>query len=97
MTSASLFQWSGLCFERVSPSLTLSTNVATGGTHLASLTIISLTTGDVSYLECMEVHWAEARSITPQQNVLTVLEATGVVLVRDALPIRTPAAIAAAK
>lgn len=51
---------------------------------------MSFTTGDVLYVtgNARRLIGSEARTIMPQQNVVTALEATGVVLVCDALPIR---------
>jgi len=68
----------------------LGNSGATTGTLLAALTIISFATGDVVYVtgNARRLIGGEARTIMPQQNVLTVLEATGAVLVRNALPIR---------
>ncbi|KAI0247449.1 hypothetical protein BJV78DRAFT_1245296 [Lactifluus subvellereus] len=67
----------------------LSNNKATGDTPLASLTIIPFTTGDIVYVtrNTRRLIGGEARSIMPQQNVLTVYETTSAV-VRDATPIR---------
>jgi hypothetical protein len=57
---------------------------------LAVLTIMSFTTSDVVYVtgNARRLIGREARVIMPQQNALTVFEATGTVLVRNALPIR---------
>lgn len=68
----------------------LGNSEATSGTLLAALTIISFTTGDVVYItgNARRLIGGEAHTIMPQQNVLTVLEATGAVLVRNAFPIR---------
>jgi NAD(P)H-flavin reductase len=51
---------------------------------------MSFTTGNVLYVtgNARRLIGSEARTIMPQQNVVTALEATGVVLVCDALPIR---------
>jgi len=63
---------------------------AANGSLLAALTIISFTTGNVVYVtgNARRLIGGEARAIMPQQNVLTILEVTGAVLVRDALPTR---------
>ncbi|KAI9509475.1 hypothetical protein F5148DRAFT_1282975 [Russula earlei] len=68
----------------------IGNSVAARGTLSAALTVISFTTGNVVYItgNARRLIGGEARAIMPQQNVLTVLEATGAVLVRDALPIR---------
>ncbi|KAH9990011.1 hypothetical protein BJV77DRAFT_1069153 [Russula vinacea] len=68
----------------------IGNNEAASGTLLAALTIMSFTTGDVLYVtgNARRLIGSEARTIMPQQNVVTALEATGVVLVCDALPIR---------
>lgn len=68
----------------------LGNSESASGTLMASLTVISFLTGDVVYItgNARRLIGGEARAVMPQQNVLTVLEATGVVLVRNALPIR---------
>jgi NAD(P)H-flavin reductase len=51
---------------------------------------MSFTSGDVLYVtgNARRLIGSEARAIMPQQNVVTALETTGAVLVRNALPIR---------
>ncbi|KAI0288290.1 hypothetical protein B0F90DRAFT_1803710 [Multifurca ochricompacta] len=68
----------------------LGNNEAMSGILLASLTILSFTTGNVLYVtgNAKRLTGSDARTIMPRQNALTVLEATGAVLVRDALPVR---------
>ncbi|KAI0258193.1 hypothetical protein BC834DRAFT_836174 [Gloeopeniophorella convolvens] len=59
-------------------------------TPLASLTIIQFTTGDVLYLtgRAETLVGEEAQKLMPRQNVLTTLEVSGAILVRDAMPMR---------
>lgn len=68
----------------------LGRNEEASGALLASLTVISFTTGDVLYItgNARRLIAGEARAVMPHQNTLTVLEATGAVLVRDAVPVR---------
>jgi hypothetical protein len=68
----------------------LGNSLPANGTLLAALTIMSFTTSDVVYVtgNARRLIGGEARVIMPQQNALTVFEATGAVLVRNALPIR---------
>ncbi|KAI0317623.1 hypothetical protein OF83DRAFT_1058353 [Amylostereum chailletii] len=59
-------------------------------TPLAALTVVSFDTGDVLYLtgNARTLVGEKARALMPRQNVLTTVEATGFVFVRDALPVR---------
>lgn len=58
--------------------------------ELASLTIVSFTTGDILYLSCQaQVLIGQAAfEIMPRQGVVTVIEPTGYIFVQDALPVR---------
>ncbi|KAI0070493.1 hypothetical protein K474DRAFT_790053 [Panus rudis PR-1116 ss-1] len=59
-------------------------------TPLAGLTFVSFTNGDILYLtgDAHTLVGAEAQSIMPRQNCLTMVYVTGYTFVRDALPVR---------
>lgn len=59
-------------------------------TPLASLTVVSFTTGDILYItgKAKNLFGDEAHAIMARQNALTAIFVTGFVLVRDALPVR---------
>jgi ferredoxin-NADP reductase len=58
--------------------------------HLASLTVVSFTSGDIVYLTgvATNIVGEEAQALMPRQNVLTSIQITGYVMVKDALPVR---------